>query len=276
MRASTNGRRSVGYDLQFAAPKSVSVLAAFAEPEERAQILAAHDRAVRRALDYAHAARLIVTRTGAQGRERAPVDGVSAAVYRHFTSRAQDPHLHSHAVLLNLCTRSDGSTGSLDNREILLNTGGIAALYRSELADGLRAALGCEAVRSGRNFEVAGVAEPVLELFSKRRATIEQAARERGFETADDRVAAQAAAFDTRAGKDRETPLASLEAEWDRQLARPAGRARRCSKVCGSRQRGAARRGRARPPSGCSAWRRPASRRPSRCRRCWRSASCCA
>ncbi|MCQ9191779.1 hypothetical protein LXF07_25045, partial [Escherichia coli] len=26
-------------------------------------------------------------------------------------------------------------------------------------------------------------------------------------------------AFDTRAGKDRETPLASLEAEWDRQLA---------------------------------------------------------
>jgi conjugative relaxase-like TrwC/TraI family protein len=219
VRASTNGRRSVGYDLQFAAPKSVSVLAAFAGPEERAQILAAHDRAVRRALDYAHAAGLIVTRTGAQGRERAPVDGVSAAVYRHFTSRAQDPHVHSHAVLLNLCTRSDGSTGSLDNREILLNTGGIAALYRSELADGLRAALGCVAVRSGRNFEVAGVTEPVLELFSKRRATIERAARERGFETADDRVAAQAAAFDTRAGKDRETPLASLEAEWDRQLA---------------------------------------------------------
>ncbi len=218
VRASTNGRRSVGYDLQFAAPKSVSVLAAFAGPEERARILAAHDRAVRRALDYAHAAGLIVTRTGAQGRERAPAGGVSAAVYRHFTSRAQDPHVHTHAILVNLSVRADGSTGGLDNREILLNAGGIAALYRSELADGLRAELGCEAVRSGRNFEVAGLAEPVLELFSKRRAAIERAAREQGFDTGDDRVAAQAAAFETRAGKDRETPLASLEAEWDRQL----------------------------------------------------------
>ena len=218
VRASANGRRSVGYDLQFAAPKSVSVLAAFAGPEERARILAAHDRAVRRALDYAHAAGLIVTRTGAQGRERAPAAGVSAAVYRHFTSRAQDPQLHSHAVLLNLCVRTDGSTGGLDNRAILKSAGGIAALYRSELASGLRAELGYEAVRAGRNFEIAGVAEPVLELFSKRRAAIEAAARERGFDTAEDRVAAQAAAHGTRARKDRETPLAALEAEWERQL----------------------------------------------------------
>lgn len=218
VRASANGRRSVGYDLQFAAPKSVSVLAAFAGPEERARILAAHDRAVRRALDYAHAAGLIVTRTGAQGRERAPAAGVSAAVYRHFTSRAQDPQLHSHAVLLNLCVRADGSTGGLDNRAILKSAGGIAALYRSELASGLRAELGYEAVRAGRNFEIAGVAEAVLELFSKRRAAIEAAARERGFDTAEDRVAAQAAAHGTRARKDRETPLAALEAEWERQL----------------------------------------------------------
>ncbi|BAU94101.1 MobF family relaxase [Methylorubrum rhodesianum] len=218
VRASANGGRSVGYDLQFAAPKSVSVLAAFAGPEERARILAAHDRAVHRALDYAHAAGLIVTRTGAQGRHHAPAAGVSAAVYRHFTSRAQDPQLHSHAVLLNLCVRADGSTGGLDNRAILKNAGGIAALYRSELASGLRSGLGYEAVRAGRNFEIAGVAEPVLELFSKRRAAIERVARERGFETSKDRAAAQAAAFDTRARKNREMPLAALEAEWERQL----------------------------------------------------------
>lgn len=219
VRASGNGRRSVGYDMQFAAPKSVSVLAAFAGPEDRARILAAHDRAVRRALDYAHTAGLIVTRTGAQGRERAPAVGVSVAVYRHFTSRAQDPQLHSHAVLLNLCVRADGSTGGIDNRAILRHAGGIAALYRSELASGLRAELGYAAVPVGRNFEIAGLAGPVLELFSKRRAAIEGAARERGFDTADDRVAAQAAAHDTRARKDRETSLTALEAEWERQLA---------------------------------------------------------
>ena len=38
----------------------------------------------------------------------------------------------------------------------------------------ISAKLGYEAVRAGRNFEIAGVAEPVLELFSKRRAAIEQ------------------------------------------------------------------------------------------------------
>ena len=218
VRASGNGRRSVGYDLQFAAPKSVSVLAAFAGPEERARILAVHDRAVRRALDYAHVAGLIVTRTGAQGRERAPASGVGAAVYRHFTSRAQDPQLHSHAVLLNLCVRADGETGGIDNRAILRGAGGIAALYRSELASGLRAELGYEPVRAGRNFEIAGVSEPVLELFSKRRGAIEAVARERGFDTASNRASAQAAAHGTRARKDRETPLSSLEVSWERQL----------------------------------------------------------
>ncbi len=107
VRQSANGKRSVGYDVQFAAPKSVSVLAAFAEPEVRDKILAAHDRAVRRAMDYAFDAGLIVTRMGHAGKVRSPVAETSAAVYRHFTSRAQDPQLHSHAVLLNLSVRAD-------------------------------------------------------------------------------------------------------------------------------------------------------------------------
>lgn len=218
VRVSANGKRSVGYDLQFAAPKSVSVLAAFAEPEVRDRIMAAHDRAVRRALNFAFDEGLIVSRTGAQGKDRTPVEEVSAAVYRHFTSRAQDPQLHSHAVLLNLSVRGDGKTGSLDNKDILRNAGGIAALYRSELASELRRELGVEAYREGRNFEVAGIPERVLEQFSKRRAEIAKAAKEAGFNTAVNREAAQVAAFETRAAKDREIPLTALEERWMREL----------------------------------------------------------
>ncbi|WP_262032126.1 MobF family relaxase, partial [Microvirga sp. Mcv34] len=216
---SANGRRSVGYDLQCAAPKSVSILAAFAGPGNRSKILAAHDRAVRRTLDYALEEGLIVARTGPQGVERTPAHEVSAAIYRHFTSRAQDPQLHSHAVMLNLAVRRDGTTGAIDNRDILRSLGALAALYRSELASGLRAGLGFEPVREGRNFEIAGVPRKVLERFSKRRQQIEQAAGEGGFDTAVHRAAAQVAAFGTREAKDRETPLAVLEERWARELA---------------------------------------------------------
>lgn len=218
VKVSANGKRSVGYDLQFAAPKSVSVLAAFAEPDVRDRIMAAHDRAVRRALDFAFDEGLIVTRTGKQGKDRSPVEAVSAAVYRHFTSRAQDPQLHSHAVLLNLAVRADGKTGSIDNKDVLRNAGGIAALYRSELASELRRELGVEAHREGRNFEITGIPERVLEQFSKRRAEIEKAAKEGGFNTAASREAAQVAAFETRAAKDRDIPLTALEERWMREL----------------------------------------------------------
>lgn len=218
VRQSANGKRSVGYDIQFAAPKSVSVLAAFAEPEIRAKIMAAHDRAVRRAMDHAFDAGLIVTRTGEGGKVRSPVEETSAAVYRHFTSRAQDPQLHSHTVLLNLAVRNDGRTGSIDNKDILRNAGGIAALYRSELASELRRELGVEAVRDGRNFEVAGIPLKVLDLFSKRRAEIERAACESGFDTATNRGAAQVAAFETREAKDKDASLAALEQRWVREL----------------------------------------------------------
>lgn len=218
VRQSANGKRSVGYDLQFAAPKSVSVLAAFAEPEVRDKILAAHDRAVRRALDYAFDAGLIVTRMGHAGKVRAPIIETSAAVYRHFTSRAQDPQLHSHAVLLNLGVRQDGKTGGIDNRDVLRHAGGIAALFRSELASEFRKELGIEVVRQGRNFEVAGVPPQILEIFSKRRAEIEKAATTGGFDTAKNRGAAQVAAFETRVAKDKDIALSTLEERWTREL----------------------------------------------------------
>jgi hypothetical protein len=57
----TTERRSVGYDIQISAPKSVSVLAAFSDDATRRIIFDAHDRAFRRALDFAFKEGLIVT-----------------------------------------------------------------------------------------------------------------------------------------------------------------------------------------------------------------------
>ena len=43
-----------------------------------------------------------VTRRGAQRRRREHAGGFVAAAYQHRTSRAQDPHLHTHVIVANM------------------------------------------------------------------------------------------------------------------------------------------------------------------------------
>lgn len=219
VKNSANGKRTAGFDVQISAPKSVSLLAAFGDDAMRAKVFGAHDRAFRRALDFIFDDGLIDARQGKAGQgPRNPPAEVAAAVYRHFTSRAKDPQLHSHGVLVNLAVRADGTTGGIDNSTIMKYRGAVAALYRSELASELRRELGIEVEKKDRNFEIAGVPEQVVELFSKRRAQIEKIAREMGFNTEANRSAAQLAAYQSRDTKDRETPLSELETKWVREL----------------------------------------------------------
>lgn len=219
VKNSANGKRTAGFDVQISAPKSVSLLAAFGDEAMREKVFGAHDRAFRRAMDFIFEDGLIDARQGKAGQgPRNPPAEVAAAVYRHFTSRAKDPQLHSHGVLVNLAVRADGTTGGIDNSTIMKYRGAVAALYRSELASELRRELGIEVERKERNFEIAGVPEQVVELFSKRRAQIEKIARDMGFNTEANRSAAQLAAYQSRDTKDRETPLSELEGKWVREL----------------------------------------------------------
>ena len=64
--------------------------------------------------------------------------------------------------------------------------------------------------------EAAGAAALVVDLAPGR--SVERLAKERGFNTAESRQAAQVAGFESRADK-AFTPLAELEARWDRELA---------------------------------------------------------
>ena len=221
----TTERRSVGYDIQISAPKSVSVLAAFSDNATRRIIFEAHDRAFRRALDFAFKEGLIVTRRGKGGRQQESVAECTAAVFRHFTSRAGDCQLHSHGILSNCCVRQsndaakNATTGTIENYNVLRYGGAIAALYRSELASALKQKLSVECVRSGRNFDIAGIPKAVLGRFSKRRKMIERAAAEHGFDTSANREAAQIASYQTRAAKQDLPPFAELETRWSVELA---------------------------------------------------------
>src|SRR6266536_2505198 len=87
----------IGYDLVCSAPKSVSLLWAFADDALRADIAAALDAGVNAAIGYLerHAA------VGTVGGRNRPGLGLAAASYRHEVSRADEAHLHVHNVIVN-------------------------------------------------------------------------------------------------------------------------------------------------------------------------------
>jgi len=91
------GVRRVFYDFTFSPPKSVSILA-FVADEPR--IFEAHERAVRVALrEFESFAATRVRRHGANTDRT--TGNVVAALFTHETSRALDPHLHTHCVVFN-------------------------------------------------------------------------------------------------------------------------------------------------------------------------------
>ena len=120
-----------GYDLVFSCPKSVSMLHALADDERvRREISEAHERAWQAALGYLEREACIVRR-GHGGAIREHGEGFVAAAFRHRTSRAQDPHLHTHVIVANMTRTDDGEWLALDG-EAILKTYRLAAGYLYE------------------------------------------------------------------------------------------------------------------------------------------------
>jgi conjugative relaxase-like TrwC/TraI family protein len=128
-----HARTVPGFDLTFRAPKSVSLLWALADPVVSRQVRQSHDAAVVAALDYLerHAA---YARRGKGGHQQVTADGFVAAAFRHRTSRADDPLLHTHVLVANLAhTPDDGRWRSLDARHLYLHAKTAGYLYQAQL-----------------------------------------------------------------------------------------------------------------------------------------------
>lgn len=195
--ANSEHRRS-GWDLTWSVPKSVSVLWSQASPQIRAQIEIELRCSVRQATNYL-ATVGVVSRRGTDGVVRENARLVFAC-FEHSTSRAMDPQLHVHSILINLGIRPDGSTGTLEPRELYRHQLAAGALFRAELAARLERSLGLRARRSDRCFEIVGVPAVLIETFSKRRAQIEARLKELGLDTP---AAAEKAALATRPQKEQ-------------------------------------------------------------------------
>src|SRR4029077_20332893 len=88
-----------GYDVTLRAPKSVSLLWGLTMDDSvRGEVQAGHDAAVAGALQYLESVAAIARR-GSRGAARIPTSGFVAAAFRHRTSRAGDPVLHTPLVI---------------------------------------------------------------------------------------------------------------------------------------------------------------------------------
>jgi conjugative relaxase-like TrwC/TraI family protein len=162
-----------GFDATFSAPKSVSVLWALTGDQ---RFLEAHDLAVAAALE--HLERFgSTTRIRSNGARLHPdTNGLTLATFRQTTSRADDPQLHTHAVVSAKVQTVDGRWWALDARYLKRHQRMLGGLYQSVLRSELTAALGVEwrPIVNGQA-DIAGVPDELLAVFSKRTAIIEHA-----------------------------------------------------------------------------------------------------
>ena len=213
-----------GWDITFSAPKSVS-LEGLVIGDRR--VIRAHDDAVRETLEWVETD-LLQTRgwdPATRQRPRVAADGMIVAGFRHLTSRAGDPQLHTHCVLANMTRNAAGEWRSVEPTAIRRSEKLIGAYYRNELAMRLQAmemAVTPTLIGNVPGFELAGYEKSFLDAFSGRRQDILAYLEKHDLPyTAE---LAQMAALATRPPK-RETGLAELVPEW-RAKARALGLSR--------------------------------------------------
>ncbi len=215
-----SANRRVFYDFTFSPPKSVSIAALVGHDR---RIVEAHEQAVAVAVSQLES--FAATRVRKNGQCTARTSGnIVAAVFRHETSRALDPHLHSHCILFNATHDPvENQWKALENYEMLVAIKFIEGLYYHELARALRR-FGYEIDNKPRgDFEIKGVAPSLIEKFSKRHQEIDQKTRElleREPQKANGNIAAirEHIAHKERARKIHNISLPELQASWDVQL----------------------------------------------------------
>ena len=198
---------TAGTDLTFSAPKSISLATLWGGFRALHQ---AHQRAVLAALH------LIETHSGARfwhgstaHRDRFKQTGnLLIAQFFHTTSRAQDPQLHTHNVVLNT-THTGQDWRALDTRILFKHRKLWQTVYHQDLAINAQQ-LGYAVKRYQGHLELAGYTPEQLDYWSKRRQQILQVVGHHA-----SRAQKQIACLRTRPKKQGHRSLESLRQQWD-------------------------------------------------------------
>ena len=172
-----------GYDLTFSVNKDISLMICCSQDKALADyFLNAHIHAVKVALSEAE--KLVSARKTVNGHTQyESTQNMVAALCTHFSSRAGDPQVHTHALIANATQRSDGQWRALSTdmqrkygfyEKIRDNATYLGHLYQNEMALATKAkGFEIQSVNKHGLFEIKSFPSDVRKHFSKRRAQIE-------------------------------------------------------------------------------------------------------
>ncbi|MDN4522363.1 MULTISPECIES: MobF family relaxase [Mycolicibacterium] len=215
----TNGVH--GFDLMFAAPKSVSLLRSLTDDVAEKVMQNAHVKAVEAAMTYLHEhagyTRVHNPLTSNKDLQRLP--GLVAIAYQHETSRCGDPHLHTHVIVPNRQVRADGRLVSIDSKSLYHEAKAAGIIYQATLRHELHAERGFEwqpvDEHSGMA-EIAGVTAASIKAWSQRSTRLREWAKDNLVVVDGEPTAAQLATAQkaTRPTKPEQLAWDELKAMW--------------------------------------------------------------
>jgi conjugative relaxase-like TrwC/TraI family protein len=212
----TKENRTVGYDINFHCPKSVSIIHALSKDTH---ILDAFQSAVKETMEDIEQDSQTRVRKNGKDEDRA-TGAMIWAEFVHQTARPvegflPDPHLHAHCFTFNVTwDEHEKKMKAAQFRDSKRDALYYQSRFHKRLSDKL-AALGYAIRRTDTSFEVIGVPQPVIDLFSKRTDEIGRVAKEKGITNAKELDALGAR---TRAKKQKGLSMAELTAEWRKQI----------------------------------------------------------
>lgn len=208
-----NGHRA-GIDFTFCAPKGVSLLCFHYGDREIERL---HTQAVQDTLKYMQE-NLIEYRYTKNGQTyKVKSDNMAAAAFTHSTSRDNDPHLHTHVVLLNITNTPNGYR-AISNESLYASQKLLTAIYHNYLAGYLiDKGYAVEALNSG--YRVVGVDDKAVQIFSKRSKAISEQAEElkEKHPALSEAEIRDIANYETRKAKKKITDL-ELFNDWEKQF----------------------------------------------------------
>lgn len=216
LTARTKKGRTVGYDINFHVPKSVSILNALAKDDH---IIDAFRSCVAATMQDIEAHARARVRKGGVYEDRKTGESLWAD-FVHQTARpvegfAPDPHLHAHCYVFNM---------TWDDAEQKLKAGQFRyinkempffqAMFHKRLADKI-VELGYRVKPTEKSFEVEGIPKEVIAMFSKRTDEIGRVAKEKGITDAKELSELGAR---TRAKKQQGLTMPELKEAWKEQI----------------------------------------------------------